>query len=54
MCMAKYFPCCRFHFESGKNSVRFKSDLHVVGEISMSFAGGMDPQVSLLTIDLSE
>ncbi|CAF4951695.1 unnamed protein product [Pieris macdunnoughi] len=44
----------KFHFNNGKNSVRFKSDLHVVGEITMSFAGRTDPHVSVLTMDLSD
>ncbi|CAK1555364.1 unnamed protein product [Leptosia nina] len=44
----------KFHVNNGKNSVRFKSDLHVIGEMIMTLAGRSDPFVSLITIDIND
>ncbi|XP_038214061.1 uncharacterized protein LOC119833910 isoform X2 [Zerene cesonia] len=44
----------KFNLQNGKNGVIFKSDLHVVGEITMMLSGRSDPFVSYLTMELND
>ncbi|CAG4930225.1 unnamed protein product [Colias eurytheme] len=44
----------RFNLQNGKNGVVFKSDLHVVGELTMMLSGRADPFVSYITMELSD
>ncbi|CAK1585326.1 unnamed protein product [Parnassius mnemosyne] len=44
----------RFNLEGGKSGVRFLSDLHVTGELTMSMAQSTNPFIAYITMDMQD
>lgn len=42
----------RFNLPGGKNGVRFISDLHVTGELTMMMSTRLDPLLARMTMDI--
>ncbi|KAJ2950994.1 hypothetical protein O0L34_g5370 [Tuta absoluta] len=44
----------KFNLDGGKSGIRFVSDLHLTGEITLTMASGLDPYVAYITMDIQD